>query len=156
VPFAVLRHTNSERSGGKMAAASIPASGSLSWKGATGDWSNPASWNVLSGPDQAPGANDDATINALGNYVVTVTGRQAVHDLTLNAAGATLAVVGASLGEAGTLAVGGTFSGSSGTLDLTHGGLTFASSQSLDNLAISFISPISSLATAFTLGDNVV
>jgi hypothetical protein len=139
------------------ASIAVPVTGSLTWNGGSGDWSTASNWSVLSGSDLTPGALDDATINASGTYVVTVSGAQAVNNLTLDAPGATLAIVGGPAGGAGTLAVGGSLTGGGGTLDLTHGGLTFANSETLDNLAISFINPLTLLGVVpFTLGSGVV
>jgi hypothetical protein len=102
--------------------ALIPVTGSLAWNGASGDWSNAANWSVLSGVDHIPNPGDDVSINAAGNYLLTVTGAQSVDNLTLDAAGATLAVIGPIEGQSGTLAVGGSITGGGGTLDLTMAG----------------------------------
>ena len=136
---------------------SIPVTGSLSWNGASGDWSTASNWTVLSGPDLIPGPGDNAIIAATGNYLVTVTGTQSVDNLTLDAAGATLAPVGAMAGQSGTLIIGGTLAGGGGTLDLTHGGLTFANSETLDNVAIDYVAPITAFGVVpLTLGSGVV
>jgi hypothetical protein len=118
--------------------------GSLTWNGGSGDWSTASNWTPLSGTDLTPAAGDDVAIDAPGTYVVTASGTQSVHNLTLDDAGATLAV-------SGTLAIGGAIVGKAGALDLTHGGLTIAASSTLDNLAISYVSPLSVFATPFTL-----
>lgn len=118
--------------------------GSLAWKSGSGDWTAASNWTVVSGSDVTPAAGDDATINAPGTYAVTASGTLSIDNLTLDAVGATLVVVG-------TLAVGGAIIGEAGTLDLTRGGLTFANSETLDNLSISYVSPLTAFATAFTL-----
>ena len=83
--------------------------GSLTWKGGPGVWSDAANWSIVSGTASVPGAADDATIDVATNYVVTVSGTQAAHNVTLNASGAKLTVTG-------TFAVGGTLFDQSGTL----------------------------------------
>ena len=41
----------------------------ISWKNAVnGDWNNPSNWST----NTVPGGNDDATISALGPYIVTI------------------------------------------------------------------------------------
>ena len=130
---------------------------SLTWIGGSGDWSTASNWSVLSGLDPAPAAGDDVTINAPGTYVVTVTGSQSVGNLTLDDPGATVALKGAmGVIVGGTLAINGALTGGGGTLDLTQGGLTFTNSQSIDNLAISFVSPVTAVATPFTIATGAV
>jgi hypothetical protein len=130
--------------------------GSLTWNGSSGDWSTASNWSLLSGLDPTPGAGDDVTINAPGAYVVTITDSQSVHDLTLAASGATVAIVAPLVGHSGTLALNGALTGGGGTLDLTRGGLTFTNSQSIDNLTISFISPPTAFAVPFTMASDSV
>jgi hypothetical protein len=78
------------------------------WTGGSADWSNGVDWN----PSSVPGSDDTATIAAAGSYVVTIgtSDNESIAALTLNDAGATLAVDGE-------LAV-------SGSLALTSGVLT--------------------------------
>ena len=90
--------------------------GSLKWNALAGLWNDPANWTILSGPDSVPAAGDDVTIDAPLNYVVTVTGAQAAHNVLLNAAGARLDI-------AGTLALAGTLTDQAGTLQLPSGGV---------------------------------
>jgi len=130
-------------------AFSTTSLGSLSWNGASGDWSTASNWSVLSGENLTPGALDDATINASGSYLVTATGTQPVNNLSLDAPGATLAIVAGNSGP-GLLTVGGALTGGAGTLDLTHGGLAFANSESLDNLAISFVAPLTAFGVVLS------
>lgn len=82
---------------------------SFTWKGGPGLWSDASNWAVVGGSGSVPGIADDATISTGGNFVVTVAGAQAGHDLTLNASGARLDVTG-------TLALGGTLGLQAGTL----------------------------------------
>jgi hypothetical protein len=59
----------------------------LDWMDGSGDFANAGSWS----PAQAPTASDDATIAAPGTYTVTIGETDAVHSLTVDAAGATVA-----------------------------------------------------------------
>ncbi len=84
------------------------------WNGATGDWSNAADWS--NGVPNSPNAN--AQITAAGAYTVTISGGEqfTVGSLNLNAAGATLSVVGSNVPAS--LHVGGAINLNAGTLNL--------------------------------------
>ena len=84
----------------------------ITWKGASGDWSNAANWSgsVL------PGASDTAAFTGSG-YTVTVSTPVAVGSVTFNAPGSLL-------WDSDALTLGGTFSLQAGTLALAYGSIT--------------------------------
>jgi len=87
----------------------------ISWAGTgvSGSWSNGALWNG----GIAPGAADQVTIAAGGQYAVTISGVAQVAALTLNAAGGELY-------DSGSLTVSSVFALDAGTLALAGGGLS--------------------------------
>ena len=119
---------------------------SLKWNALAGQWNDPANWTILSGTDTFPAAGDDVTIDAPLNYIVTVSGAQSAHSVTLNAAGAQLDILGGSLAlsgilrdQAGTLVLpqSGTIQG--GTIQLAGGNTNF-SGGTLDG--VSWLGPM--------------
>ena len=85
----------------------------ITWKnGTSGDWSVGSAWSTST----VPGALDDAFIDIAGSYAVSITTPQAVHSLTLNAAGV-------SISTSASLVLGGTLTVSAGTIFLTTNGI---------------------------------
>ena len=85
---------------------------SFTWTGGSGDWNTPGNWDLASVPTSV----DIVTIAEAGSNSVTIAADavNAIGDLTLGAAGDTLAVAGV-LNDAGTLAI------NAGTLIATGG-----------------------------------
>ncbi len=83
---------------------------SITWNGASGDWTNVADWSG----GVAPGAGDTAVFGGSGAYTVTLYSAAAVGAVTMNAPNAVFY-------DDGALALGGIFALQGGTFDLAYG-----------------------------------
>jgi autotransporter-associated beta strand protein len=141
----------------------------IKWKAAVnGDWSTATDWST----GAVPTAADDAAINLVGNYTVTVTNAHAANTLDFNAPGALLVesatgrltlnslrvdsgtvelngvnTIGATTLNGGLLTLGRSGALGTGSLTLTGGELRATVSQSLIN-PLNFISADGAPATA--------
>jgi hypothetical protein len=85
---------------------------SITWNGASGDWTDAADWSG----GVAPGAGDTAVFTGAGAYTVTLYSTAPVGGVTMNAPNALFY-------DAGLLTLGGVFALQAGTLDLAYGTL---------------------------------
>jgi len=85
----------------------------IHWRtGTSGDWSQGSNW--IGGV--APGAGDDAFVDASGTYTVTISTAISTNSLTLNASGATVTET-----AAGSLTLAGALNLEAGTFQLNSG-----------------------------------
>src|SRR6185312_2012627 len=108
----------------------------ITWTGGvSGDWTTTADWST----GTVPGATDDVIIDVAGGYTVTISSAQSINNLTLNAAGVTLAdnsrlTLGGTLAlDAGTLALNTNHTIKGGTI-VAAGGTLVANSGALDGV----------------------
>ncbi len=85
---------------------------SITWNGASGDWTNAADWQG----GVVPGASNTVSFGGAGSYTVTLYSAAAAAGITMNAPGALFY-------DAGMLTLGGVFALQAGTFALAYGGL---------------------------------